>query len=135
MPISGLIITKDATAATYTPTGGTATTFNEDGVEVKNGKHVADLANVDFTTRANITFRNRNPSLSSDGSYSKAKRTITLVVPQTLADLSTSFNLARIELEMHPEMSAQDVMSLRQMAIQCLQDADIDSFINSGSLA
>lgn len=133
MPITGMTLMKNATSGTTV--GGTSTTFNEDGVEVKNGKHVADLAELSFALRSNITFRNRNPVLNPDGSYTKAKRTISLVVPKQLANLSYAFNLARIEIEMHPEMSAAEMTNLRMLAAQLLTDSDVISFIDAGSLA
>lgn len=133
MPLKGMIIAKNATS--LTTVGGTATTFNEDGVEVKNGVHVADLAETDFTIRSNVSFRNRNPVLGSDGKYTKGKRFINLIVPKKLADLSIAFNLCRIEFEMHPEMSAAEVTNLRLLAAQLLSDSDVTSFIEVGSLS
>lgn len=133
MPLSGMTLNKNATSGSTT--GGTSTTFSEDGVEVKNGKHVADMAEADFTIRTNVTFRNRNPSLNPDGTYSKAKRTINIVVPKKLANLSYAFNLIRIEAEFHPEMTAAEVTNLRMLAAQCLTDSDCIPFVETGSLA
>lgn len=132
MPISGMVLKKDATGCTVT--AGTDITFTNDGVEVKNGKHVADVSEANFVIRKNLTVRNRNPVLSPDGTYTKAKRTLTLVHPKILADASVTFNVARIELEMHPESSAAEVNDLCLQAAQLCFDADLANFRTVGSI-
>jgi RNA-binding protein YlmH len=133
MPISGLTIKQDATSLTVV--GGTDISYTEDGVEVTNGKHVSDVSEADFTIRPNITVRNRNPSLLASGQYSKAKRSITIVIPKKLADDSTSFNLVRMEIEIHPESTAAEVLDLVLQAAQLLSQTDTENFINYGSIA
>jgi ribosome-interacting GTPase 1 len=132
MPISGMTLMLNATGGTTV--GGTSTTFQEDGVEVKNGIHVSNVSQADFTIRENITFKTRNPQLASDGTYSKAKRSISIVVPKKLADLSTSFNLVRIEVEAHPETTAAELTNLHMLGAQMFTDADVTSFLVVGSL-
>jgi hypothetical protein len=133
MPISGMTI-LDGSTAQAAPTGGSAVTLNSDGVTVANGKHVADTSNADFLTRLNATFRNRNPALQADGTWSKAKRSMLVVQPFECADGTYVFNLVRIEVEFHPETPAADVTSLRYNGSQLLTDADVDDFITAGSL-
>jgi hypothetical protein len=133
MPINGMTI-LDGSTAQAAPTGGAAATLEQVGVEVKNGVHVADTATA-FTTRLNATFRNRVPVLQSDGTYSKAKRSIQLVQPKVLASGLTAFNLVRIELELHPEMTATEIETLRYNGSQLLSDPDVDDFVAFGSLA
>jgi len=132
MGLKSMSIVENATAQAA-PTGGAAITLTECGVDVKNGVYVADASNTDFITRINATFRNRQPSLQSDGTYTKAKRSSQIVVPKVLADGSTVFNLARIELEMHPEMTSAEVLNLKFLASQLLTDPDVVDFIASGS--
>jgi hypothetical protein len=124
---------KDATGGTTT--GGTSFTLNECGTEVKNGLYVADTNEADFKVRTNITFRNRNPQLQSDGTYSKAKRSVQIVTPIELADGTISFCLSRIEFELHPEMSAAQITNLVMLAAQIATDSDVANFRNLGSLA
>lgn len=133
MPISGLTLMENATSISVT--GGTSIAFEEDGIEVKNGKHVADVAESDFTIRKNASFRNRAPSLNSDGTYTKGKRMITLVHPKKLADLSTTFNLVRIEVEAHPETTAAELLDLTNSGAQLLFDSDSADFLAVGSIA
>lgn len=134
MPLKGMTLLENSTAQAA-PTGGTSITLNECGVDIANGVHVADTANADFITRINATFRNRPPKLQSDGTYSKAKRSCQIVCPKVLADGSTVFNLARVELEIHPEMTAAEVLNLRYLTSQLMSDPDVDSFVSAGDVS
>lgn len=133
MSISSLSLQKDATGMTVT--AGTPLTLSSDGVEVKNGVHVADMNEADFTIRTNITFRTRNPQFLSDGSYTKAKRFATIVVPKNLGVDGIVFNVVRIEVEAHPKTTLAELTNLHLLGAQILTDADLASFRNNGSLA
>lgn len=132
MSLYNLGLMQDATS--QTTTGGTAIGFEEDGVEVKNGIRLSNMTEDNFILREHVTFRTRTPVLDSSGKYSKAKRFITLVHPKQLADASMVFNLVRIEIEIHPEMTAAEVSDLRLQAAQLLTDSDTQAFISNGSL-
>jgi hypothetical protein len=134
MPISGMTI-LDGSTAQAAPTGGSSVTLTEDGVTIANGKHVADASNADFLTRLNATFRNRQPALQSDGSWSKCKRSAMIVQPKERADGTYAFNLIRIEEEYDPETTTAEELSLRLYGSQLLTDSDTSSFWTSGSLA
>jgi len=133
MGLQSLGLLKNATSASAT--GGTAITLTPAGVEITSGLYVADAAETDFTVRTNATFTNRNPRLLSDGSWSKGKRTMSMVTPITLADGSTVYPVFSGTLDLHPKMSQAQVDNLRLLACQLLCDADVLSFINTGSLA
>jgi hypothetical protein len=132
MPITGLSLMQDATGGTTT--GGSAITLSSDGTDVKNGVHVADMGETNFLVRTNITLRTRNPVKQADGSYSKAKRYVTVVVPKQLADLSIAFNLVRIEVEAHPETTVAELTNLHMLGAQIFTDADLTSFLQTGNL-
>lgn len=133
MGISTLSLQKNATSGTTV--GGTAMALSSDGVEVKNGAHVADMAEADFTLRTNITLRTRNPVKLPDGTYSKAKRFVTIVVPKALPDESVVFNLVRIEIEAHPKSTDAELTNLHMLGAQVFTDSDLTSFLKTGSLA
>jgi len=133
MTIASLSLQKNATSGTTV--GGTAMALSSDGQEVKGGVHVADMAEADFTIRTNATFRTRNPVKQPDGSYSKGKRFVTIVVPKTLDDLSVVFNLVRIEVEAHPKTSVAELTNLHMLGAQIFTDADLTSFLVNGSLS
>ena len=133
MSISTLSLQKNATGGTTT--GGTAMALSSDGQEVKGGVHVADMAETDFTIRTNATLRTRNPVKQPDGSYSKAKRFATIVVPKALDDGSIAFNLVRIEIEAHPKTTVAELTNLHMLGAQIFTDADLTTFLVNGSLA
>lgn len=133
MPLSSAIVKTGATA--MTPTGGSDKTFTPDGQVVPGGIHLADAAQADFRVRDNIALKSKVPTLLGDGTYSKAKRSVTIVMPRLLASGKTVFNLARLEVEVHPEMTAALELDLRMIASQVLADTDFSSYWTAGSLA
>jgi hypothetical protein len=133
MSISALSLMKNATSGTVT--GGTAMALSSDGEEVKNGVHVADMSESDFTIRTNMTLRTRNPVKQPDGSYSKGKRWMTIVVPKSLDDGSIVFNLVRQEMEIHPKTTTAEIANIELLASQMWTDSDLSDFRRNGSLS
>lgn len=133
MSIVNMSLLKDATAGSVT--GGTAMALSSDGVEVKNGVHVADIGESNFLIRTNMTLRTRNPARQSDGSYTKGKRWVTVVSPKIIADGSTVFNVTRHEIEIHPETTDAEVDNMLFLGAQVFTDSDLTSFHKTGSLA
>lgn len=133
MTISSLSLQQNATGGTTT--GGTAMALASDGVEVKNGVHVADMGEDDFTLRTHLTLSTRNPQLLADGTYSKGKRKVTIVVPKALADSTRSFNVVRISIEVHPETTLAEKTNLHMLGAQIFTDSDLTAFLANGSLA
>lgn len=120
---------------TLANTGGTAKVFADDGVTVPNGVHCAVPATADFRVRENVTFRYRQPTLQSDGSYSRQNNSVSLTVPLLLASGKYVNNTIRIVADIHPESTATQALDLRKMAAQTLFDSDTDNFWIAGSLA
>lgn len=134
MSIATLSLLKAATSAAAT--GGSAMALSSDGVVVPNGVHVSDMSEADFTLRTNLTLKTRNPVRQADGTYSKAKRYMTIVVPDDLGEVhGIVFNLARIELEIHPKSSVAAAQNIELLAAQLCCDSDLASFRTNGSLA
>lgn len=132
MALSSAIVKTGSTA--MTPTGGSDQTFTPDGQTVPNGIHVADAAQADFRIRDNIAFKSRVPSLQNDGTYTKSKRSVTLVLPRFLSSGKVVFNIARLDIEVHPEMSATVELDLRMKAAQLLSNPNFSAFWVSGSI-
>lgn len=133
MTIAALSLQKDATGGTTT--GGTAMSLTDDGQDVKNGIHVADAGEPNFLVRTNLTLRTRNPQRQSDGTYSKAKRFATVVVPKVITSGDVVYNLVRIEVEAHPETTDAELTNLHMLGAQIFTDADLEAFLKTGSLA
>lgn len=122
-------------ASAMTPTGGSDVTFTPDGQTVANGIHLADASQTDFRIRKNMTIKNKVPTQTASGVFSKDKKSVTYVAPKILADGSVVYNLIRIEREVHPESTAAEALDLNMIGAQILSDADFATFFSSGSLA
>jgi hypothetical protein len=133
MPLQSAVVKRGATSASVV--GGSDVTFTPDGQAVGNGIHIADSSQTDFRIRQNMTIKNKVPTLLGDGTYSKDRKTISIVAPKILADGTTVFNLIRIEREVHPESTAAEAFELLMLAAQAVSDSDFLSFWSSGSLA
>jgi hypothetical protein len=123
-------------AATVTPSGGTALVFADDGVTIQNGVHLVVPADADYQTRRMVTAKYKQPTLdSSTGVYSKDKKSICLVQPVVLSTGKVVFNTVRIEREVHPSLSAAECLELNNLGAQLLVDADVAAFWSAGSLS
>lgn len=133
MPLNGMTLMKNATGGTTT--GGTSATFSSDGVDVKNGLSVADMAETDFTIRSNVTLRTTRPVKLPDGTYTREKRYATVNVPSALPDGSIVNDFVRIELQVHPKRTTAQRTNVIMLGAQILTDADTQSFLLTGNLA
>jgi hypothetical protein len=132
MSIKNAVVKTGATAVTMT--GGSDQTFGPNGVVIPSGIQVADVNQADFRIRRQLTFKNRVPTLSALGEYSKDKKSCTITQPKILANGKTVFNLIRIEREVHPESTAAEALDLLMVAAQAVSDADFTAFWTAGSL-
>lgn len=132
MSVDNSTFKKGSTA--IAPTGGTDQTFTETGSYVQNGINVADASVADFRVRPSVTYKNRQPSQLANGTWTKAKRTATLVIPKIVSTGETVFNLVRIDVEAHPECSTAEVNELRFLGAQILGSAETLNFFQAGSL-
>lgn len=122
--------------ATISATGGTALAFAEDGQSIQNGVHLIVPADTDYVTRRQITAKVRLPVLDAKtGVYGKDKKSITLVLPMTLATGQVVFNTMRIEREVHPTLAAATAVEMNKLGAQLLSDTDLDSFWATGALS
>jgi hypothetical protein len=117
---------------TTATTGGSAQTFSRTSRQVTNGYEYADVTEASFLARQSIVLKSRMPQ-SLDGEWTKQKTHASFVCPIALADGSTVYNVARIEVEYHPESSAAQVAELREMAAQLAKQAALDSFYQAGT--
>lgn len=118
---------------TTTTAGGSDQSFDRTSLSVTNGYEYADVAEADFFARQKVIATSRMPTLQADGSYSKQKTSVRFVMPITLADGTISYNVARVEIEAHPESSAANLAELREMAAQMAIQAGLDDLYVAGS--
>lgn len=132
MPLNGASI---PVGCTWTPAGGTAKTYTNDGLTVANGVHLIDASVADYRTRPQMTAKVKQPTLDSLGVYSKGRRSVVVTIPKVLASGKQVFPLIRIELEDHPESSAAEIATLLSIGANVLIDTDFSNFWNTGSVA
>lgn len=123
---------------TVSATGGTSTAFVPNGAQVNSGVQVVDSTDSNAVTRASITCQNvKIPAIDpTTGKYpGKIRRRGTVTRPKVLSDGRVVFQLARIEIEYHPEASDAEITALMSQGAQLLCDSDFTSFWKVGSLA
>lgn len=130
--INGITFMKGANGITVT--AGEAAVFTDDGLEVKNGIHVVDSTNSNFITRAHGTFKNKPAQLQSDGSFSKGKRDFNITTPILLASGAVSFPVFRGNMELHPEMTAAQILELKMLACQAIMSSELNDYFTFGSV-
>jgi len=122
------------TGGTLSVTGGTDVTFADVGTTTPNALTTQVNSDADYRTRRKIAYKVRNATIQADGSYSKVKRTATITSPFILANGTTTFNVMRIELDIHPEAEATLRANLLAFGAQLLFDTDATDFWSVGSL-
>ena len=132
MGLNNSVIKAGATSLGVT--GGTDVTFKVNGVTVPNGIQLHNEGQADFRIRENLTAKNRSPVAQKDGTYTKGKKQLTLVMPKLLASGVVQYNLIRIETEIHPETTAAEALDIKLRGAQLLSDSDYDGFWAFGSL-
>lgn len=130
--INGITLKKGATGISVT--AGTDAVWTDDGLDVKNGIHVVDSTSTNFITRPHATFKNRPAQLQPDGTWSKGKRDFNVTTPIVLASGATSFPVFRGGMELHPEMTAAQILELKMLACQMIMDAELDAYYTYGSI-
>lgn len=120
--------------ATLAATGGTPTSFSNDGATVVNGLHLIVPSDANYLTRRSLTAKVRASTLQKDGTMSKIKRVLSYVCPYVTLDGKTVYNVMRIELDIHPEAEASLRTPLINTGALLLTDADLTDFWTVGSL-
>jgi len=115
-------------------TGGTDQTFDRTNLPVNNGYEYADVSEDDFFARQKVIITTRQPQLQSDGSWSKQKTSCRVVIPKVLSDGSVSYNVGRVETEIHPESTAAELDELREFTAQMAIGAQFDNVFTAGTL-
>lgn len=131
MPINGSVIKE---GATYAPTGGSDITFTNTGERIANGIVAVNKAETTFTAREKLICVSRPPVLGSDGRYSKQKQSLRISRPLVLSDGSVVYNVARVEIEVHPLSASGEGTNLLSLVSGCINDSDFIDFWSVGSL-
>lgn len=136
MPLSGAVI-KSTSAAVLSVTGGVDVTLTSDGQTVPNGIHLIDASVADFKTRPQLTAKVKQPTTIRNGdttTLSKDKRSLTYMKPFVDTAGVLHYPLLRIEREMHPDMTQDEMLEFNRRGAQMLFDADFAAFWSLGDL-
>lgn len=118
---------------TTSTAGGANQDFDRTSTPVTNGLEYADVSEADYFARQKVITTSRMPSLQGDGSYSKQKTSVRFVMPITLADGTIAYNVARVEVEAHPESTVANLAELREFAAQLAIQAGLDDLYTAGT--
>lgn len=133
MPLNGATL---LVGPTITPTGGTAHTFESNGLTVRNGIQLVDASVTDVRIRPVMTCKVVQPVLDkATGKWTKGKKELSLTIPKLLADGSQEFPNISVTLKDHPELTAAELLILLDYAAQIPKDADFAKFWSIGSVA
>lgn len=118
---------------TSSTAGGANQEFDRSSTPVNNGYEYTDVAEADFFARQKVILVSRMPQVQSDGSWSKQKTSCRFVSPITLADGTISYNVTRVEIELHPESTAANLTEHREYAAQLALDSELDDLYVAGT--
>lgn len=133
MAINNISLLKAATGITVT--GGSATTYQNDGLDVKNGIHVVDTSETNFLIRPHATFKNKAAAAQPGGKFSKGVRSFNFTIPFAEADGTISYPVFRGTMDLPPTMSVAQILQLRLMATQIIMDSELDNYFVYGTIA
>jgi len=132
--MSGIKTMTIKSGATMAPTGGTDLVFASDGITVANGCSLTVPAVASLALRPKATVKYRPSVISSDGSFTKDKKSVSYAVPFTTSKGTISFRNIRVEREIHPEDTAANALDLNVIMAQILTDSEAANFWAAGSL-
>jgi hypothetical protein len=122
--------------ATYTPAGGSATSFvSLGGTSEQNKLFIDDGA--DLILRKTCLASSKAPvaSTSAPNGYTQQRSTIVFHVPMLLDNGNYTTNTVRIEVAFDPEADQTERDYLRELIAHCGVDADFDGLFDDGSVA
>lgn len=117
---------------TTTTTGGTNQIFGASGETVASGKVLVDASEADYFAREKITVVSRMPVPDGLGGFTKQKSKVQIVKPFITSKGDVVYDVARVEIEVHPESSA--LAELREKIAQAAKHVSLNAFFTVGSL-
>lgn len=122
--------------ATYSPTGGSATSFVSLGSTEGTNKLYIDSGE-DLILRRTCLATSKAPVVNSaaPNGYTQQRSTIVFHIPMLLDNGNYTTNTVKIEVAFDPEADASERSYLRELIAHCGVDADFDSLFDDGSVA
>ncbi len=132
----GIRTASIALGATFAPTGGTATSVVLINQDASNAKAFVAAPGVTPLTRTELTFASSTskPNSSSPGGFTQGRASVKVTTPKVLANAARTLNSARVEISIDPETSAADLIALKSILINVINDSDFDQLWLNQSL-
>lgn len=122
--------------ATYSPSGGSATSFVSLGQsEGKNKLFFDEGLSLILRKTCLATSKPPVPNAGAPNGYTQQRTTIVLHSPKLLANGEYTTNSAKIEVSHDPETSAAEITALWEMIAHFAVDADFAEMRDDGSVA
>lgn len=122
--------------ASYSPTGGSATSFVSMGSNPGANKlFIDDGADLILRKTVLATSKEPVPNASAPNGYTQQRTAIVFHVPMLLDNGKYTTNTVRIEVAFDPEADASERAYLRELIAHCGVDADFDNLFDDGSTA
>lgn len=122
--------------ATFSPTGGTATSFVSLGQsEGKNKLFIDDGSSLILRKTVLATSKTPVPNASAPNGYTQQRSTIVIHQPKLLANGEYTVNTMRLEVAYDPESTGSEVAELFELAGHIASDSDFAEFREDGATA
>jgi len=122
--------------ASYSPTGGSATTLVSLGSsEGRNKLYINDGSDLILRKTCLATSKAPAPNAGSPNGYTQQRSTIVFHVPMLLANGEYTTNTVKVEISFDPEADASERAYLRELVAHVGVDADFDGLLDDGSVA
>lgn len=120
--------------ATITLTGGTTTTFVNDGRGTGGAKVLVDTSNNNFSLRGSITTRLASPAHAPTVNQSAKLGRANLVVHTPYVDAAgRSYKQAdQVTLSFHPDLTVEQIQAKRLLLVAAIMDPEMDDFFLHG---
>ncbi len=117
-----------ALGATFSPTGGTATSLVALGGDTTTTKTFVGTTGVTPLTRTEISFTGKlaKPSETAPGGFTQGRASLKLTVPKVLANTNRTLNSASVEIALDPETTSVELTAIKSLLINLLNDSDFD---------
>lgn len=122
--------------ASYTPSGGSATSFASLGQsQGTNSLYIDDGSELILRKTCLATSKPPVPNSGAPNGYTQQRSTIVFHVPMLLDNGNYTTNTVKIEVAFDPEADASERSFLRELIAHCGVDADFDGLFDDGSTA
>jgi hypothetical protein len=123
--------------ATYTPSGGSATSFVSLGSTLESNKLFIDDSPADLLLRKTVLATNKAPTAnaSAPNGYTQNRSSLVFHVPMLLDNGNYTTNSVKIEVSYDPEADSTERAYLRELIAHVGVDADFDSLFDDASVA